>query len=84
MKVIFSIPVLRRHIFHICFLVGWVLLMSIQGCVSVKAYQKVYLNDVDMKLSSRPIETYERNVESYREGASGLTNGKSGGGCGCN
>lgn len=54
------------------------------GCVSVEAYQKVYLNDEQMALKSRKIEVYETNIESYREGASGGNGGKTGGGCGCN
>lgn len=54
------------------------------GCVSVKAYQKVYLNDEDMKLASKTVEAPETNFESYREGAGGANGGKVGGGCGCN
>ena len=54
------------------------------SCVSVAAYQKVYLNDEDMKLSSKIVETPETNFESYREGAGGANGGKVGGGCGCN
>jgi len=54
------------------------------SCVSVKEYQKIYLNDEDMKLSQRKIESFEINFESYREGALGANGGKVGGGCGCN
>ena len=54
------------------------------GCVLVKPYQKVYLNDEDMDLGSRSLESYETSFESYREGASGANGGKIGGGCGCN
>jgi hypothetical protein len=54
------------------------------SCVSVKAYQKVYLNDEDMKLATKTVETPETNFESYREGAGGANGGKVGGGCGCN
>lgn len=54
------------------------------NCVSVKPYQKMYLNDEDMALSSRKIEQYEISSQNYREGASGANGGKSGGGCGCN
>ena len=57
---------------------------ALPGCVSVKAYQKVYLNDEDMKLASKIVETPETNFESYREGAGGANGGKVGGGCGCN
>ena len=57
---------------------------ALSSCVSVKAYQKIYLNDEDMKLSSKIVETPESNFESYREGAGGASGGKVGGGCGCN
>ena len=42
------------------------------------------LNDEDMKLVTRGTETFEHNIEAYREGASGANGGKIGGGCGCN
>ena len=58
--------------------------LALPGCVSVKAYQKQYLNDEDMKLASKKVESPEVNFESYREGASGANGGKVGGGCGCN
>lgn len=54
------------------------------GCMSVKAYQKMYLNDSEMELSAKKIEMFETNYETYREGASGANGGKVGGGCGCN
>jgi hypothetical protein len=57
---------------------------GLTSCVSVAAYQKVYLNDEDMKLANKRIEVYETNFESYREGAGGANGGKVGGGCGCN
>ncbi len=62
--------------------VGLVFLSS--SCVSVKEYQKMYLNDPDMQLSDGPIETFEQGFVTYREGASGGNGGKIGGGCGCN
>ena len=57
---------------------------ALPGCVSVAAYQKAYLNDEDMKLATKEVETPEVNFESYREGAGGANGGKVGGGCGCN
>lgn len=58
--------------------------MSTTGCVSVAGYQRMYLEDPDMALSSKEVEHFEQEAESYREGASGANGGKSGGGCGCN
>jgi hypothetical protein len=57
---------------------------TFKSCVSVKPYQKMYLNDGDMELSTRKAEKYEQNFLLYREGSSGANGGKSGGGCGCN
>lgn len=68
----------------ILFLVSIISFYLLSGCATVKPYQKMYLNDEDMQLSNRQIETYETNFESYREGAAGANGGKVGGGCGCN
>jgi hypothetical protein len=58
--------------------------LALPSCVSVAAYQKAYLNDEDMKLATKKVETPEVNFESYREGGAGANGGKVGGGCGCN
>ena len=75
-------PRLRRPLLGVAGLL--VAAGSLSGCVSVAAYQKVYLNDEDMKLANKRVEVYETNFESYREGAGGANGGKVGGGCGCN
>jgi hypothetical protein len=49
----------------------------------VKPYQRVYLNDSEMKTGKRQIERFENSVQAYREGATG-GGGKGSGGCGCN
>lgn len=58
--------------------------VSLSGCISIKEYQKMYLNDPDMQLSDDPLQAFESGFHTYREGASGANGGKSGGGCGCN
>ncbi|MEZ4779026.1 MAG: DUF4266 domain-containing protein [Flavobacteriaceae bacterium] len=65
-----------------CF--GVFAILSLQSCLVVKEYEKVNINDPDMKLSARAIERFETNFQVYREGASGANGGKTGGGCGCN
>lgn len=60
------------------------LILLVSSCVSVKEYQKMYLNDPDMATAIKKIESFEVSFESYREGPSGASGGKSGGGCGCN
>lgn len=64
-------------------LAGSVLIM-LSSCVSVKEYQKQYINDSEMELSTRKTQKFEVSFQSYREGASGANGGKTGGGCGCN
>jgi hypothetical protein len=57
---------------------------SMMACQTVKPYQRVYLNDSEMRLGQRTSESFERNAMTYREGASGGGSGKASGGCGCN
>jgi hypothetical protein len=59
-------------------------LLSFTSCVAVREYEKVYLNDEEMKLSSKDLERFETNFQIYREGSAGGNGGKTGGGCGCN
>ena len=59
-------------------------LMVLSSCMTVKAYQRVYVNDSEMELAGKKIQFFETNMESYREGSSGANGGKVGGGCGCN
>lgn len=54
------------------------------SCVAVKAYDKVYLNDEEMRLMAKSSERFETNFQIYREAAAGANGGKTGGGCGCN
>lgn len=56
----------------------------LQSCSSVKEYQKMNINDPEMKLGSKTAERYETTFQVYREAAAGANGGKSGGGCGCN
>jgi len=63
---------------------GLLLVLVFQSCNTVKEYEKVAINDADMKLSARSSERYETAFQIYREAAAGANGGKSGGGCGCN
>lgn len=58
--------------------------LFLSSCVTVRQYDKVYINDEEMLLSAKGSERFETNFQIYREGASGANGGKSGGGCGCN
>jgi hypothetical protein len=59
-------------------------IIILQSCNSVKEYQKVNINDPEMKLAAKTTERYETTFQVYREAAAGANGGKSGGGCGCN
>ena len=65
-------------------ILGVLLVFVFQSCNTVKEYEKVVINDPDMKLSARTSERYETTFQVYREAAAGANGGKSGGGCGCN
>lgn len=73
---------MKRNLFH--FIASLIVVVILNGCMTVKSYQKMYLNDSEMELSAKKIEMFETNYETYREGASGANGGKVGGGCGCN
>ena len=68
----------------ILFYIVPMMLVVLSSCVSVKEYQKMYVNDKDMELSDRKIKSFESSFQTYREGVSGGNGGKTGGGCGCN
>jgi len=61
-----------------------ILLVLFTGCMAVREYEKVYLNDPDMILSDKKCDRNLLTAHSYREAASGANGGKTGGGCGCN
>jgi hypothetical protein len=68
----------------ICILSSVLLFIMQVSCVSVKKYQRAYLNDAEMQLGDRKISVFEADFHAYREGAVGGTIGNSGSGCGCN
>jgi hypothetical protein len=68
---------------HNCILL-FVLVVCASACTTVKSYQSQHLKDHNMQPNALAIEKLESEADSYREGASGGTGGKSGGGCGCN
>jgi len=76
---------MNRKYRSLCLLLTTLFLaVGIPSCVSVKGYQKKYLNDAEMQLSARKSEKSETNFQAYREGASGANGGKTGGSCSCN
>lgn len=64
--------------------IGLIVSAAMSSCTAVKSYQKMYLNDREMKLAGRKVAKVETYFQFYREGAAGANGGKTGGGCGCN
>lgn len=73
-----------RRLKNIIIILCMAAVLCCAGCVNVKPFQRAYLNDEEMQLENREVQTFEIDVETYREGASGANGGRSGGGCGCN
>lgn len=61
-----------------------VLCTAFTSCQAVKPYQSQFINDYYMEQGPLSITKCENEGFSYREGASGGSGGKTGGGCGCN
>ncbi|MBT3871210.1 MAG: DUF4266 domain-containing protein [Flavobacteriaceae bacterium] len=61
-----------------------IIAITFSSCVVVKEYEKVNINDPDMKLTNYSVDRFKTNALVYREAASGGNGGKTGGGCGCN
>lgn len=74
----------KKYITIIFAMFLYIIMGFMSSCASVKPYQKMFLNQEDMKLGQYKLELFEDSFESYREGASGANGGKTGGGCGCN
>lgn len=65
-------------------IVSLIIITSFISCTVVKEYEKVYVNEEEMKLAAKDLEKFEVNFQVYREAAAGANGGKTGGGCGCN
>lgn len=64
------------------FLLGFMVL-TFTSCVSLKPYERIYINDPDMQMEADAGQHFGNYIHSIRE--SGLPAGSqtSGGGCGC-
>jgi hypothetical protein len=73
---------MRRQLF--LYLILLLFFAGATSCESVRPYQRIYLNDRDMKMGQLGAQRHEENVQAYREGATGGGSMKNSGGCGCN
>ena len=60
------------------------MLILIQGCASLKPYERVYVNDPEMQMGSDPGQNLQHYVHTIREGSTPAGTSKGSGGCGCN
>ena len=65
-------------------LLGFLTLLALSACSTLKPYDRIYVNDPEMSMSASPGKNFELYIESIREGASPSDGSKSSGGCGCN
>ena len=61
-----------------------IITLFLTSCATLPEYKKTFVNDDEMEIGLSDIENLSNNAKTYREGAQGANNGKSGGGCGCN
>jgi hypothetical protein len=57
---------------------------ALQACVTLKPYERVYVNDPEMQMSADPGQRFQQYVQSIREGSIPAGTLKGSGGCGCN
>jgi hypothetical protein len=61
-----------------------VILLLFSSCVSIKPYERQFVNDPEMQLSDDAGRNFNSYVHSIREGATPAGTTKASGGCGCN
>lgn len=54
------------------------------SCISLKPYERVFVNDPDMQVGVSAEKEFANYVFSIREGGMEAGGHKAGGGCGCN
>jgi len=67
---------------HSIFVLITILILT--SCANLKSYERVYVNDPDMKISDDSGQNFQNYVTAIREGATPAGSSKSSGGCGCN
>ena len=60
------------------------LLGLFKSCAPLKPYERVYVDDPEMQISTTSCKNQEHYVQSIREGATSVGGTKGNGGCGCN
>lgn len=55
---------------------GVLLVGFVSSCATIQPFQKKFLNDSGMELSTRKVQRFKLNFQVYREAASGANGGK--------
>jgi hypothetical protein len=61
-----------------------IILAFLTSCVSIKPYERQFVNDPQMQMSDDSGRDFNNYVYSIREGATPAGSTKASGGCGCN
>jgi len=56
----------------------------LNSCVSLKPYERIYVNDPDMQMGTSSAAAFEKYTQTIREGSVTADGQKGSGGCGCN
>ena len=64
-------------------LIGIVGLLFLNSCVSIRPYERVYVNDPEMEMGIDTGKGFDNYVYSIREGATPAGTNTDSGGCGC-
>jgi len=72
---------MRQYLFKI---VVFIIILLLQSCISLKPYERIYVNDSEMKMGMELEDSFRNYVYTIREGAVTPSSTKSSGGCGCN
>ncbi len=60
------------------------LLLFASSCMTVKPYQRQYVDDAEMQMADDRGQNFSNYVHSIREGSTPANGAKGSGGCGCN
>ncbi len=69
---------------NIPMILGLIAILCFTSCVSLKPYEKIYVNDPEMQMANNAQQDFQNYFQSIREGSITPGAAKSSGGCGCN
>jgi hypothetical protein len=65
-------------------LISLTFVLFLCSCQAVKPYERMYVDDQEMRMNHASSKNFNQYVHSIREGATPSSGSKSSGGCGCN